>query len=164
MADKSCADNKPEKNYTWVLKAAPIVLAVVGALFKIGDYVSYNAYKDTIRDILDEYRSGCSVFIESLSDKSVDEDSYAALAQTMDALDRIAEVEVPNTEKAVEIDSLVAEEKAFLSDLCRCCDIAYSGEPVTDSEAEWVEQFTLMMREENKLYSFNKDINELLNR
>ncbi len=151
-------------SYKLILKALIAVFAAVGVTASIAGFVSCYAYKREIRDILNnEYRPSCTMFLDSFSDKAVGEDTYVALAETQAALDRIAAVEVPNPDMESEIDKLVAEEKMFISDLCRCCELAYSGRQFTAAENEWLEQFTVMMREENKLHGFYRDINMLLN-
>ncbi len=150
-------------SYKLILKALIAVFAAVGVTASIVGFVSCYAYKREIRDILNnEYRPSCTVFLDSFSDKAVGEDTYIALEETQAALDRIAAVEVPYSDMEAEIDKLVAEEKMFISDLCRCCELAYSGRQFTAAEKEWLEQFIEMMREENKLYSFYKDMNALL--
>lgn len=153
-----------KKRYQLVLKALIAVFAAVGVVAGIVGFISCYAYKGEIQDILNnEYRPSCTAFLQSFSDKAVGEDTYIALEDTQLALDRIAAVEVPYSEKEAEIDRLVADEKSFLSELCRCCELAYSGRQFTAAEKEWLEQFNESLREEKKLYSFYRDINDVLN-
>ena len=154
------------KKLVWrrrLFKALGIIAAVAGVIGPIWNYVSHNSYRSEISDLLyGEYRTAQTALVEQLRSDSETADASLLLADAVSALDKIAAVEIPNAETERRVEQLVAEEKQFLTDFSRCCEILDTREDITRAEMEWVEAFTADMREGNKLYRFREEIGAVI--
>lgn len=157
------AEDMKRRKTNKVIKLIGFALILGIALSKAPSLYMRKAYKSDISELFNgEYKSSHLAFTEGVFDGEINDDDRRALKRVHKSLDEISAVKVlydKNTRQY--IDSLVAEEKQFLSDLCRCMEIYYSDTASPD-ETAWAEAFMVEMRRENKLYHFREEIGKLI--
>ncbi len=146
------------KAFVW-LRILGIIATAAGVIVSLCSFASYYNYKATLSNLVNnDYVAARTALNQMMSDKQYGEPLYTGLDTLNEVLDRIADVDIPNITIEQGVDRLIEEEKQFVADLCRCCDIVYSGKQMTAQEKEWVVAFTEDMREEQKLMKFRREI------
>lgn len=163
-AERKAKSAKILKKIAPVAATAAIIVSGFSIGSKIDEYAANNSYKTKIEDIVfNKYKDVHIELTQQLYDGDIDEEDAASLDKALAVLDEISAVKIGNDEAARSIHALVAEEKQFLSDFYKSCEISYSsGYVFTREEKAWAKEFADKVRKEQLLYRFRTEIGKLL--